>query len=156
MSDDSEEAEEVLEWPLKEWKDIPLEKMVDDGWKPRRKIVGEHEYITIRFGSQERGLGRFSPAKWTLLHERFPTLKRGRPSKIIKKEAQASVLQTRVKKPTVIPKHVYPSLTTLKWFEILKQNGYEGDFNDFMNEIIETHFSKCHGLHPIIIYREGG
>jgi len=43
--------------------DDEILELFADGWKPRRKFTGEHEYIYLRrkTGKKERNLGRMSP-----------------------------------------------------------------------------------------------
>jgi hypothetical protein len=53
---------------------------------------------------------------------------------------------TTMKKADWQPKTFTPTVDTLKWFETLKVTGSPVDFDEFINDIVETHFTHCHGL----------
>lgn len=70
------------------------------------------------------------------------------------RKPQSTFLRTPITRHATIPKTFVPTIKVLRYFEILKETGYTGDFNEFVNEIVETHWEKCHGLLTPLIIRQ--
>lgn len=146
-----EENKEEPEKPKipERWKKLNIKKMVEEGWRPRIKKSGRFEYLTMRFGNEERSLGRYSDEKWDLLVDMFPNLDlSGRTAGgVSPKGRHASLLRARMTKGIAIPKSFVPDLHTLRaWEEMQKNTKFKGDFSQFVNDIIYTHFVKCRGV----------
>ncbi len=56
------------------WKIMDINGMVASGWRPRIKRVGDREYLTLRFGNQERSLGPATKERMNLLRQMYPHL----------------------------------------------------------------------------------
>lgn len=65
---------------------------------------------------------------------------------------QSTLLRMPIQKHVVFPKSYVPTIKVMRYFEILKERGYNGDFNQFVNEVVETHFEKCHGIYMPLVY----
>jgi len=143
-------------------------------------------YLSLRKGeNKEKRLGRYTEAKWQLLQSMFPKKLPPPPPNVPKEESpsfldprpdefdnngadqsssvppesqmpQRQYFKTPIQRVAIIPKSFIPRLLTLQWFEELKKHGYPGDMNEFVNDIVETHFSKCHGLFVQVIEKVQG
>lgn len=133
------------------WELIDFGALFEEGWKPsvRTKKSGR-SYIRIRYGNKEKSLGPYTQDKWRIVNQIYDTISAKitqAPSPAPKKHTVKSPLfRTPLRRNAVFGKSIVPSLTTLRWFEILKENGYPGDMSDFINDIIAVHFTKCNGL----------
>jgi len=145
-----------------EWKSLPLQEMVDQGWKPRTKKVRNQLYLTLRKGQHDKSLGPYSEERLNLLREMFPTLKDlpeelshvdvGNVSQKSSKEKETGgLLGGRLKKPEALGAAIGVSLETLNWYERLKFKGYEGTIGDFLSEVVHLYFFKEKGLRPAIV-----
>lgn len=142
-----------------EWTQIPIHDLIDKGYRPRVKKVKGTQYLSLKKGNSERGLGHYTPTKWELLMELFPKLKV--PTKTTddnanseESESVETLFSTKIGKPKTLKKTFTPTLETLNWYEWLKGHGYEGQFEDFINELVLTYFME-HGLfRPVMIIRE--
>ena len=148
----TEEEEGIPE----KWKSLPLADMVDKGWRPRVRTVRGTEYMSLRMGQHDKSLGVHTEKKWNLLMEMFPRLKKTQEfiAQEKKTKKKAGLLGIPIKKDKSIPKSYIPNIITIRYYEILVDKGFDGDFNDFINEVIETHFMKCHGITLPILYKE--
>lgn len=164
----------IPDYPIpEEWKQYNFKELYEAGWKAKQRKHGKSGAlnISLRKGrSSEIHLGAFTDEKWELIQALFPQKLPEIPAKNVpatKKGAApnnsdsttdsmttqdqdnmpgASYYKIPIAKATVIPKAFLPRRHTLDWFEELKLRGYPGDMNDFINDIIETHFSQCHNL----------
>lgn len=138
MPSEESERSEVPE----EWLRMPLEDMVDKGWRPRIKRKGDREYLTLRFGNQERSLGPASEERINLFGEMFPKLRamltnvRRRPPKT------SGILTTKIKNPKEIGTGYRPSLEVLNWYSWAKSKEYDGSLGDFVNEVVHNYFKE--------------
>lgn len=144
-----------------EWRSLPLQEMVDEGWKPRTKTTRNQLYLTLRKGQHERSLGQYSEDKWNLLMEMFPKLKEvseepphvdvGNVSqKPSKATSTGGLLGGRLKKPEALGTAIGLSLETLNWYEHLRLKGYDKSIGDFLSDVVHLYF-KEQGLRPAII-----
>ena len=177
------------------WKGTPVTELVDDGWRPHRKMKRDGTlYLTMRKGNHERSLGLYDPEKHLAIKRILPPSKMSvdrtdeeiirpdmmeihSPDKLSSPETeqgeeeeaeigdsesiplqvrkpQSTFLRTPMARHATIPKNFVPTIKVLRYFEILKETGYTGDFNEFVNEIVETHWEKCHGLLTPLIIRQ--
>ncbi|MCJ7635672.1 hypothetical protein MUP77_25180 [Candidatus Bathyarchaeota archaeon] len=163
---EAESIPDSLEMP-EEWKSIPLADMIDKGWKPRVRRIRNKEFISIRKGKLERGMGAYTPERWDLLIELFPKLTANFPDPIAegipisqtpeRSIASAGLLGTKMTRPEALSAHVGFSLETLNWYEWTKSKGFTGTLSDFVDSIIHNYFSE-HGLQPVVMIEriEGG
>jgi hypothetical protein len=147
-----------------EWKSLPLQEMVDQGWKPRTKKVRGQLYLTLRKGQHDKSLGPYSEDKWNLLREMFPILK-DLPEELshvdvgnVSQKAEHAIssgglLGTKMTRPEALSAHVGFSLETLNWYEWTKGKGFIGTLSDFVDSIIHNYFSE-HGLQPVVMIEQ--
>lgn len=141
-----------IEVPLR-WNQLPLQQMLNDGWMPRIRKIKGREYLTLRLGNKEKSLGPCSDEIINLFLDKFPQVtiadfeRRQAPHK-------SALLDARIAKPAPLKTHVQISLLALRYYEVLKENGYPGELSDFINEIIVTHFQKCHGIVLPVVYTQ--
>ena len=134
MSSDQEVPEE--------WLQMPLEDMVSKGWRPRIKRKGEREYLTIRFGNQERSLGPATQERIDLFGEMFPKLRQMLTGKRGRTSRGSGILRTPIKKPEEIGTGYRPSLEVLNWYSWAKSKEYNGSLGDFVNEVVHNYFRE--------------
>lgn len=149
-NDKKAKDEDLISIP-EEWRTMNLQDLFATGYKPRIKTKPSGlSYITLRKGNLEKSLGPYDEDRWKLIMSMFP--RKAPPPKV--PSSPSHLLSIPVRRAPVFPKDFKPSLNVLRYFEILKDRAYPGDFNDFINEIIETHFCKCHGIVLPIVYEE--
>jgi len=148
---DENEVHEVVPEVPEKWKHLPIADMVDKGWRPRVKAMGDRSYITMRYGSQERSLGAFTEERWSLLMEMYPKLKTLSHKAI--PATKGSLLRTDISKPQALKPSALISVETLAWYEWAQTRGYPGNLGDFLNEVVHDYF-KREGL-SVVIVREG-
>ena len=166
-----DEAEAMQDSPMpslmdmpEEWKSLPLQEMVDQGWTPRTKKVHGRLYLTLRKGQRDKSLGQYSQEKWNLLRETFPTLKAfpedlsqfslgNSPLKSERRIAAAGLLGTKMMRPDALSAHVGFSLETLSWYEWMKGKGFTGTLSEFLDNIVHNYFSE-HGLQPVVMIEQ--
>jgi len=151
-----------LEMP-EEWKSIPLVDMVDKGWRPRVRRIRDKEFISIRKGKLERGLGAYTVERWELLMEMFPKLTVSSQDSIVEGVpisqrpehpiASAGLLGTRVRRPEALSDRVGFSLETLNWFQWSKNKGFTGTLSDWLDNVVHNYFSE-HGLQPVVMIEQ--
>lgn len=160
-----EDAPNALEIPA-EWSDIAIIDLAKQGWTYRKRIDDDgRAYMYIRNRTNERSLGRWSREREKLLFELYPILYK--PQKVetetpaepqddgSKGLGKRPFFNVPIKRIAVIPGDYRPTLDTIRCFHVYKNNGFPGDFSDFMNGIIRTHFMKCHGItFPLYINEE--
>jgi hypothetical protein len=154
------DASQSIEIP-EEWKDVPILDLAKQGWTYRRKPDKRGiEYMHIRNRTNERGLGRWSPEREKLFFELYPILYKPKGVEIEppaltrtgidlsseKGLGKRPFFNVPIKRIAVIPGDYRPTLDVVRYYHIYKNNGFLGDFSDFMNGIIATHFVKCHGI----------
>ena len=133
-----------------EWKDYNFPELAADGWKPRVKKTKGRPYISLYKGNTDRGLGLYDEERWNLLTSMFPPKVPKTFPHFIPRSKDAkfplSLIGTTMKRADWVPKTFTPTVDTLKWFETLKVTGSPVGFDEFINDIVETHFTQCHGL----------
>jgi hypothetical protein len=144
-----------------QWKNLPLQEMVDKGYRPRIRRMRDQEYMSLRKGKNERGLGLYSPEKWDLLMEMFPKLQDDsqddiaeglpisqKPNRLI---GSGGLLGTKMRRPDSLSGGIGFSLETLKWFEWSKSKGYKGNLSDWVNDIVQDYFTE-HGYALAVVW----
>lgn len=145
--------EEVEGVPQK-WIDLHVDKLIKAGWRPRIKRKGDKQYLTVRLGNQERGLGLATDETIALFGNLFPSVKgmlsnpRNYPAKRTEK-----ILTIPLKKPEEIGTSYRPSLEVLHWYSWTKKDlGYPGGFGDFLNSIVKEYFEKYQNIEFGVIF----
>lgn len=145
-------------FPLREipeqWTDVPILELAKQGWYYRARAADKSgiKSMFIRNRNNERSLGRWSPEAEKLLFELYPILYK---PKGVEAEPESSTgkglgskpfFNVPIKRIAVIPGDYRPTMDVIRYYHIYKNNGFLGDFSDFMNGIVGTHFIKCHGI----------
>lgn len=148
---ESVEADRLIEIP-KQWRKFPIADMIEKGWRPRLIRRKDKYYITLRFGDQERSLGRYTDERISLLQEMYPQIDWGitrmeRPAPIDK----ASILKTKLSKPQPLKTQLQISLEVLNWYEWAQSKGYPYDLGTFISEIVHYFFQDQGLERPVII-----
>lgn len=146
---DSEEIERLQT----KWEEKGIGDLAEKGWTYRKKTKSSGaEYMCVRFKNQERSIGRYNPETEKILFKTFPKLAettktRGRPQK--------AFLSVPIKRVAVVPRDYKPIIEVLRYWQIFKNNGFPGDFSDFINGNLMDHFVKCNGIIlPILLNPE--
>lgn len=142
-----------------EWSEHNFQELYEAGWKPRVKKSKGRPYISLYKGNKNRGLGLYDEERWDLISRLFPKkikISNELPdSKVYKvPKHPLSIMSTTMKRADWAPKTFIPTVDTLKWFETLKLTGSPVGFDEFINDIVETHFTQCHGLKFRIVMTE--
>lgn len=152
MSNQEEDKEdvEVPEVP-EEWLRLDLHDMVDKGWRPRIKKKADREYLTMRFGNQERSLGPATQERINLFAEMFPRMRAMLTSAMRRPTpTKSSLLTTPIKKPEEVGKGYRPSLEVLNWYSWARSKNFEGNLGDFVNEVVHDYF-RNHGWRLAVV-----
>jgi hypothetical protein len=139
----------------KDWKNKAdkIAECIDKGFKYYRRKIGDKIYMVLRKGKQDRGLGQWSEEKEGKLFTFYPTLGTyagiPRPPPWVSPGATPqgrSFLSIPISRVAIIPRDYVPSINVIRYFQIIKQNGFPGDFSQFINDIVTEHFGRCHGI----------
>ena len=160
LLEDASTASEKLphdRFPLTEipeqWTDVPILELAKQGWYYRARSTDKSgsKYMFIRNRTNERSLGQWSPELEKLLFEHYPILYK--PKGVAELEPSTGkglgskpFFNVPIKRIAVIPGDYRPTMDVIRYYHIYKNNGFLGDFSDFMNGIIVAHFVKCHGI----------
>jgi len=158
-------ASDALQVPT-EWSDIPIIDLAKQGWTYRRRPDNDGRiYMAIRNRTNEKSLGRWSREREKILFEVYPIL--FKPKKVetetpmgiqtdgSKGGGNRPFFNVPIKRIAVVPGDYRPTMDVIRYYHIYKNNGFLGDFSDFMNGIIATHFIKCHGVFlPVYVNEE--
>lgn len=150
----------------KQWTEVPILELAKQGWYYRARAEGQGKsggkYMYIRNRNNERSLGRWSPELEELLFKLYPILYK--PKGVEAESPKSSTgkglgskpfFNVPIKRIAVIPGDYRPTLDVIRYYHIYKNNGFLGDFSDFMNGIVTTHFVKCHGIVlPVFVNEE--
>lgn len=141
------------EYPA-EWKDKAKEiaDSVGKGFKYYRKTQHGKTYMLLRKGNNEVWLGTHSEEKEGKLFTFYPNT--ALPAGYIRPPpwtpqgtAQPrSFLAVAINRVAIIPRDYIPSISVIRYFQLLKDNGFPGDFSQFINDIVTRHFSVCNGV----------
>lgn len=138
---------------LEKWRNLDVSSLVERGWQYRVKTKRNgKQFMALRKGGTDRGLGGYTPSKEKLLFHYYPELKEGfmrrHPSGDRRStyKRQRPFLSVPIKRLAVIPANYRPSLNVIRYFHIFKKNDFPGDFSDFINGTVEDHFVKCNGI----------
>lgn len=150
------------EYP-KEWKSKAklIADLIDKGFKYHKRKVRGIEYMLLRKGKKDRSLGAWSAEKEGKLFLFYPHLQTTggttRPppwSRGVTGQGR-SFLSIPINRLAVIPRDYVPSITVIRYFQFLCDNGFDKDFSTFINEIIVEHFQHCHGIYlPVVLEGE--
>lgn len=153
-----------------EWSDIAVVDLAKQGWTYRKRADEDGRiYMAIRNRTNEKSLGRWSREREKLLFELYPILYKPKGAETESPEltragidlssgtglGKRPFFNVPIKRIAVIPGDYRPTLDVVRYYHIYKNNGFQGDFSDFMNGIITTHFMKCHGVFlPVYVNEE--
>lgn len=148
-------------------KDVPT--LVQQGYKYYKHIKPDGKtYMVLRHKRRDRGIGAWSEELEGKLFHFFPNIgimgsitpaswepnQGGVPIPANTRGAQHSFLGMGVNRVATIPREYVPTLNVVRYFQILKEEGFEGDFSQFINDIVNTHFEKCRGVHLRIVLED--
>ncbi len=145
-----------------QWNDVPILELAKQGWYYRARSTDKSgsKYMFIRNRTNEKSLGRWSPEAEKLLFERYPILYKPKGVEELESSTGKGLgskpfFNVPVKRVAVIPGDYRPTIDVIRYYNIYKNNGFLGDFSDFMNGITVTHFVKCHGIVlPVFVNEE--
>lgn len=144
---------------LKKWKNLDVSSMVQRGWQYRVKTkLNGKQFMTLRKGKSDRGLGGYTPSKEKLLFKYYPELKEDFIRRQVSRDRRTGsrrakpFLSVPISRLAVVPTNYRPTLKVIRYFNTFKANDFPGDFSDFINGNIEDHFVKCNGIIlPVLI-----
>ena len=145
----------------KEWDAKDVSDAVGKGFKYYRRTKDGKLYMLLRKGKHDKGLGQWSEEKEGKLFTFYPNL--GTMGGIEKPPPwtpqgatqQRSYLAVPINRVAIIPRDYVPSISVIRYFQVVKENGFPGDFSKFVNDIVVTHFRNCHGITlPVLIEEE--
>ena len=154
----------INDWP--ELKDIPIQDLLAEGWKPRVKTKPDGKrYMSIRhkwkeeetgeWSEQEKGLGVFDPERWELLLSLCPP-KIGFPQTYhSRSQKESSLLKTTLARPKAIPPSVPVDSDLIEYYLYFQRKGYGGDLGDWMKECIRNYLIG-NGLELAVVVRSDG
>lgn len=133
-----------------ELKKVPVHDLLDKGYKPRVKTDKEgRQYITLRKGNRERGLGPYIEDRWFLLMDMLP--KKFPVPKFPSSPRSTGILSSKLEKPKPIPTRIGVSMEALQYYRWCQQNGYDGDLSEWLDEIIHNYFVLEKGIQVAVV-----
>lgn len=156
---------DVKDMPLpKEWKEKMgiMTEAVTKGFRYYRRRVGDKYYMLLRKGKKDISLGAWTPEKDGKLFRLFPNLGTyaGIPKPAPWSDAAGyqqgrSFLAVPIARTAIIPRDYIPSINVIRYFQIIKNNGFPGDFSQFINDMVTHHLEDCHGIRlPVMLEEE--
>lgn len=146
----------------KDWRNKPVEQLVASDYKYYKKALKDGKvYMILRKGRHDKGLGRWSEEKERKLFRFFPSLSpfgdvgrtKDMPSRAGVKHSRG-FLSIPIRRVAVVPRDYIPTIDVIRYFQIMKNNGFPGDFSKFINDIIIEHFVSCHGIVLPVMLRD--
>lgn len=153
------EMEKDPDYP-QEWieKDIPT--LASKGFKYYKHVKPDGKvYMVLRHKRKDKGIGSWSEEKEGKLFHFFPSIpimgntvpavwepSMGSETPRGSRDRTTSHLGMPVNRVATIPREYIPTIPVIKYFQILRENGFVGDFSKFINDIVQTHFEKCRGV----------
>lgn len=163
--DSTEIADDLTKRPdyPKDWRDKPIAEMVEKGFRYYRRPNkdGTKTTMSLRKADHERSLGDWTEEREIKLFGFYPKLETmggiPKPPAHTPVPPGQTLMGIPIARPAVIPKDYQPSLNVLRYYAILRSNGYPHDFSRFINDIVRTHMEKCHGFSlPVVFVTEEG
>lgn len=161
----SREVEKSPEYP-KDWlnKDIPT--LALKGFRYYKRALRDGRvYMTLRKGKKDKGIGLWNEEKEAKLFHFFPNL--GTAAGVVKPPPWApmntsignpqsrSFASVPISRVAIIPRDYVPSINVIRYFQIVKENGFPGDFSMFINDVVARHFQHCKGITlPVVLESE--
>lgn len=136
---------------------------IDQGFRYYRRNIGNKIYMLLRKGRKDISLGQCTEEREGKLFHFFPylTTQAGipKPPPWVSQGATAQgrqFLSVPINRIGIIPRDYVPTIEVIRYFQILKKNGFPGDFSKFINDIVEHHMADCHGISlPVMLEEEG-
>ena len=131
--------------------------MIDQSYKYRRRNQNGKTYMTLRKGNSDKGIGLWSEEREAKLFTFFPNvispnIQRPPPWTSQGTVQSRSFLSVPINRVAIIPRDYVPSISVIRYFQILKENGFPGDFSQFVNDIVTQHFKVCNGIQlPVLV-----
>lgn len=152
--------EQDSEYP-KEWIGKPIAEVIGKGFRYYKKRQSNGKtYMVLRRGRHDKGLGAWTQEKEQKLFNYYPQL--GTMAGIPKLAPQhiggtvggRPLLSVPIRRVAIIPRDYIPNIDVIRYFQIMKNNGFGGDFSQFINDIVTEHFVRCHGIVLPVLLRE--
>ena len=158
-----EHVEDSPEYP-EDWKKR-AKKITDNinaGYKYYRRIQDGKTYMVLRKGDKDTGLGLWSEEREGKLFTFYPQLQTGggitRPPPWTPQgdtNKSRGFLAVPISRVAIIPRDYVPSIGVIRYFQIVKEHGFPGDFSKFINDVVTRHFKVCNGIQlPVLIEEE--
>ena len=151
-----------------EWKDRAgvIRECAEKGFKYyRRKKEGDKVYMQLRKGKKEKGLGLWSEEKEQKLFTFYPNLEtmggipRPAPYPLTAQTGEShpqgrTFLSIPINRIAIIPRDYVPTINVIRYFQLVKENGFPGDFSKFINDMVTHHMHDCHGVELPYVFRQ--
>lgn len=148
------DASKNPEYP-EEWKKKAkaIQDCVDKGYKYyRRKMPSGKVYMVLRKGKHEKSLGAWSEEKEGKLFLFYPNvdtmggIARPPPWTSQGSPRGRGFLSIPINRVAIIPRDYVPSINVIRYYQIIRENGFPGDFSQFINDVVTQHMRHCHGI----------
>lgn len=167
----SRDMEKNPDYP-KEWVEKDLPTLVAKGFKYYKHAKPDgRTYMLLRHKRKDKGIGLYTEEKEQKLFHFFPNLETmggiPKPPPWVPGDevqppggsslpgAKHSFLGMPITRVAVIPREYVPSINVIRYFQIIKENGFPGSFSDFINDIVNRHFEVCNGIKlPVMLEEE--
>lgn len=132
---------------------------IDKGFRYYRRRIGDKVYMLLRKGRHDVSLGSWNEEKESLLFHLYPYLGTyagiPKPPPWVSPNATPqgrSYLGIPISRTAIIPRDYVPSINVIRYFQVIKNNGFPGDFSQFINDVVTHHMEDCHGIRlPVMI-----
>lgn len=152
------------EYP-KDWLDRDIPVLVEKGFKYYKKTTREGKvYMVLRLKNKDKGLGTWTDEREAKLFHFFPNLGTVagtlRPAPWVPQTQSVgnpqgrSFLSTPISRVAIIPRDYVPTINVIRYFQMVKEMGYPGDFSGFINDMVTHHMHDCHGVELPYVFRE--
>jgi hypothetical protein len=140
------------------WKAKQVAELVNQGYRYyRRRMKTGKIYMVLRKGKKDKGIGLWSDAQEGKLFTFFPRLGVsgvGGATGMLPPAigARAQFLSVPISRVAIVPRDYVPTINVIRYFEVMVEQGFPGDFSNFINDVITEHFVNCHGIKlPVVV-----
>lgn len=146
-----------------DWKDKAAEirECITKGFRYYKRRQGDKTYMLLRKGKHDKGLGVWDDEKEAKLFHFYPDLQTmgGIPHPAPwMKDGQSPQGRTfasiPISRPAIIPRDYVPTINVIRYFQMVKENGFPHDFSHFINDIVHHHMHDCHGIELPFVFRK--
>lgn len=149
----------------KDWLDKDIPTLALKGFKYYKKVSSRDSkvYMVLRNKKKDKSIGPWTEEREAKLFHFFPSLGTVagtvRPNPWVPQTQSGNpqgrqYLSTPILRTAIIPRDYVPTINVIRYFQMVKEMGFPGDFSKFINDMVSHHMHDCHGVELPYVFRE--